>query len=202
MTKLDELLTTDQAAAIDTLRSTLGVDPAADPKFWECLLAQTLSGVTTAASAAHDIDLAGIGVEVKFSREFSMVLGDNRRSNVFRWTALSGHGSTPKDASSTILVGLDRSRCVWFWVIPADAVDGTRTVTCVVPSDRRGSDRSALGGYACDTSDLLGRVLHYDAEHHAQTRQRARTAALEAQMDPMFGPEILGCEGGAERGAV
>ncbi|SHX30065.1 hypothetical protein [Mycobacteroides abscessus] len=37
--------------------------------------------------------------------------------------------------------------------------------------------------------------LHYDAEHHAQTRQRARTAALEAQMDPMFGPEILGCEG-------
>ncbi|MDO3261407.1 hypothetical protein P5V33_15835 [Mycobacteroides abscessus subsp. abscessus] len=105
MTRLDELITTEQAAAIETLRSTLGVDPAADPKFWECLLAQILSGVTTAASAAHDIDLAGIGVEVKFSREFSMVLGDNRRSNVFRWTALSGHGDTPKDASSTILVG-------------------------------------------------------------------------------------------------
>ncbi|CPW40688.1 hypothetical protein [Mycobacteroides abscessus] len=28
--------------------------------------------------------------------------------------------------------------------------------------------------------------LHYDAEHHAQTRQRTRTAALEAQMEPMF----------------
>lgn len=44
--------------------------------------------------------------------------------------------------------------------------------------------------------------LHYDLEHHAQTRQRARTAALEAQMNPLFGPEILGCEGGAERAAV
>lgn len=187
MTRLDELLTTAQAAAIETLRLTLGVDPATDPKFWECLLAQILSGVTTAASAAHDIYLAGgIGIEVKFSREFSMVLGDNRRSNVFRWTALSGHGDTPKDASSTILVGLDRSRCVWFWVIPAEALCGTRTVTCVVPSDRRGTDRSALSGYACDTSDLLARVLHYDAEHHAQTRQRTRTAALEAQMEPMF----------------
>lgn len=28
--------------------------------------------------------------------------------------------------------------------------------------------------------------LHYDAEHHAQTRQQTRTAALEAQMEPMF----------------
>ncbi|WP_078316022.1 hypothetical protein [Mycobacterium sp. D16Q16] len=28
--------------------------------------------------------------------------------------------------------------------------------------------------------------LHYDAEHHAQTRQRTHTAALEAQMEPMF----------------
>ncbi|MBV0920649.1 hypothetical protein KC238_25670 [Mycobacteroides chelonae] len=28
--------------------------------------------------------------------------------------------------------------------------------------------------------------LHYDLEHHAQTRQRARTAALEAQMDSLF----------------
>lgn len=28
--------------------------------------------------------------------------------------------------------------------------------------------------------------LHYDAEHHAQTRQRTRTEALEAQMDSMF----------------
>lgn len=44
--------------------------------------------------------------------------------------------------------------------------------------------------------------LHYDLEHHAQTRQRTGTAALEAQMDPLFGPEILGCEGGAERAAV
>ncbi|SLE67313.1 Uncharacterised protein [Mycobacteroides abscessus subsp. massiliense] len=30
------------------------------------------------------------------------------------------------------------------------------------------------------------RVVHYDAEHHAQTRQRTRTAALEAQMDSLF----------------
>ncbi|SKV05660.1 Uncharacterised protein [Mycobacteroides abscessus subsp. bolletii] len=28
--------------------------------------------------------------------------------------------------------------------------------------------------------------LHYDAGHHAQTRQRTRTAALEAQMDSLF----------------
>lgn len=28
--------------------------------------------------------------------------------------------------------------------------------------------------------------LHYDAEHHAQTRQQTRTAALEAQMDSLF----------------
>jgi hypothetical protein len=28
--------------------------------------------------------------------------------------------------------------------------------------------------------------LHYDAEHHAQTAQRTRTAALEAHMEPLF----------------
>lgn len=28
--------------------------------------------------------------------------------------------------------------------------------------------------------------LHYDIEHHAQTAQRSRTAALEAQMEPLF----------------
>ncbi|CAA0129288.1 Uncharacterised protein [Mycolicibacterium vanbaalenii] len=28
--------------------------------------------------------------------------------------------------------------------------------------------------------------LHYDREHHAQTAQRTRTAALEAQMEAMF----------------
>lgn len=178
MTKLNELLTADQAAAVETLRSTLGVDPAADPKFWESLLAQMLAGETTAASAPHDIDLAGIPVEVKFSCEFAMMLGNDRRSNVFRWTGLSGHGQTPKDASSTILVGLDRSRRVWFWVIPAAAINGTSTVTCVVPASRRGSDRAALDGYACDASDLLARIL--------QTAARTRTAALAAQMDPLF----------------
>lgn len=28
--------------------------------------------------------------------------------------------------------------------------------------------------------------LHYDIEHHMQTAQQTRTAALEAQMDPLF----------------
>lgn len=28
--------------------------------------------------------------------------------------------------------------------------------------------------------------LHYDIDHHAQTRQRTITAALEAQMEPLF----------------
>jgi hypothetical protein len=30
--------------------------------------------------------------------------------------------------------------------------------------------------------------LHYDRDHHAQTAQRTRTAALEAQMDSLFEP--------------
>lgn len=42
----------------------------------------------------------------------------------------------------------------------------------------------------CDDDNLRamcqGCHLHYDLEHHAQTRQRARTAALEAQMDSLF----------------
>jgi hypothetical protein len=29
--------------------------------------------------------------------------------------------------------------------------------------------------------------LHYDKEHHAQTARQTRTAALESQMDSMFG---------------
>lgn len=45
-----------------------------------------------------------------------------------------------------------------------------------------------------DAPDLSG-CISFQAkyvEHHAQTRPRAHTAALEAQMDPMFAPEILG----------
>jgi len=42
----------------------------------------------------------------------------------------------------------------------------------------------------CDPDNLRafcnGCHLHYDADHHAQTRQRTRTAQLEAQMTPLF----------------
>lgn len=42
----------------------------------------------------------------------------------------------------------------------------------------------------CDDDNLRamcqGCHLHYDKDHHAETRQRTRTAALEAQMEPMF----------------
>lgn len=42
----------------------------------------------------------------------------------------------------------------------------------------------------CDPDNLRamcqGCHLAYDAEHHARTRQRTRTARLEAQMEPLF----------------
>lgn len=177
MTTLDELLTPEQAHAVELIRSTLGADPAADSKFWEHLLGHMLAGTVTPDGAAHDLDLQGARVEVKFSREFQMLLGNQRRSNVFRWAGLSGHGRRLKDATSTVLVGLDRSRDVWFWVIPAAAIGTTRVVTCVVPSDRTGLDRAALDSYRTDPGDILGRCLHYDRDHHAETARATRDAA-------------------------
>jgi hypothetical protein len=37
--------------------------------------------------------------------------------------------------------------------------------------------------------------MAYDAEHHAQTAQQTRTAALEAQIAPLF--ELANAEGAA-----
>lgn len=45
----------------------------------------------------------------------------------------------------------------------------------------------------CDAANLKamcqGCHLHYDRDHHAETRAAARLADLEAQMEPLFGGE-------------
>jgi len=59
---------------------------------------------------------------------------------------------------------------------------GSRVVLTVAHLNRmpeeRGEDQVAAMCNGCH--------LHYDRQHHAQTRQRTLTARLEALMDPLF----------------
>ena len=170
---LSHFLTPTEIQATDTLRGSLGHDPATSADFWERIVARITEGTVTATHCPHDVDSLDLQIEVKFSREFTMLLGASRPSQVFRWTELAD-GRT---AAVTVLLGLDDDRRVHTWVIPRYAIQNTRTITTVVPSRAVGPSRSAVAGYLCPTSDLLGAILHYDRDHHAATRA-ADLAAL------------------------
>ncbi|WJR32448.1 hypothetical protein P3F83_18225 [Mycobacteroides immunogenum] len=74
-----------------------------------------------------------------------------------------------------------RGRCLNVNGAPAYGT-GSRVVLTVAhlnhtPEDCRDENLRAM---------CQGCHLHYDKDHHAKTRQRTHTAALEQQMEPMF----------------
>lgn len=102
---------------------------------------------------------------------------------MFRFASLR----TATESDIVVLVGLDPDDDVHLWVAPSSAVPRGGACTLLNPKLAVGNTRSLIAQYHVPFDALIPMChLHYDAEQHAQTRQRTRTAALEAQMDPLF----------------
>lgn len=77
--------------------------------------------------------------------------------------------------------GTHAGRCQNYHGLPAYGTGKTVVLTVAhlnhTPEDCRDDNLRAM---------CQGCHLHYDREHHAQTAQQTKTAALEAQMESMF----------------
>lgn len=80
--------------------------------------------------------------------------------------------------------GTHEGRCPNRHNAPAYGTGSTVILTVAhlnhIPEDSRDDNLRAM---------CQGCHLHYDRDHHAQTAQRTRTAALAAQMDSLFDPQ-------------
>lgn len=80
--------------------------------------------------------------------------------------------------------GTHRGRCPNYHGLKAYGTGSVVVLTVAhlnhIPEDCRDDNLRAF---------CQGCHLHYDRDHHAETAQRTRTAALEAQMDSMFTDE-------------
>ncbi|PIB80541.1 hypothetical protein CQY23_03100 [Mycobacterium celatum] len=130
------------------------------------------------------MQLGSIRVEVKFAAECIMRFGQGARQ-VFRFVSL--RGSSRSNASTVVvLIGLDRRDLIHAWVIPTAVIGDTDACTLNNPDRAVGDSRSRFSPYRVPFDQLLPEILSAHREHHAQTAQRTRTAALEAQMDALF----------------
>lgn len=182
-TPLTDILMPDEYLAVTTMRETIGADPMRFYETWERIIARYLCGSLTPPRHPWDIDMpTGPRVEVKFSHQHHMAFRIGRR-DVFRFASLR----SAAESDIVVLVGMDPDDDVHLWVAPSSAVPRGGACTLLNPKLAVGNTRSRIAQYHVPFDALIPVChLHYDLEHHAQTRQRARTAALEAQMDSLF----------------
>lgn len=176
--ELSTLLDADEHDALVLLRTRFGTDLARTYQFWEQLTARMLDGVTTWAGCPWDVGAGPTRVEVKFSQEFTVRFRQGTR-RVFRWVSLAR-----EQADATVLFGIDPDDCVYLWVAPSWALGASATVTS--PRDRVGDARSPLDRWHVPVDQLLPAVvrchLHYDREHHAETRAATLAATLQTEV--------------------
>ena len=177
-TPLTDILMPDEYRAVTTMRNTIGADPMRFYETWERIIARYLCGTLTPARHPWDIDMpTGPRVEVKFSHQHHMAFRAGRR-DVFRFASLR----TAAESDVVVLVGLDPDDDAHLWVAPSSALPRGGSCTLLNPKRAVGDTRSRLARYHVPFDALIP-ACH---EHHMQTAARSRTAALAAQMDPLF----------------
>lgn len=107
----------------------------------------------------------------------------NGARRVFRFAGLR-----PGSADAYVLVGLDRSDRVWLWVLGDSDVPKTGTCTLNNPLLAVGESRSKIAGLRVPVDKIIPAChLHYDRDHHAQTRRQTADAERAARGElPLF----------------
>jgi hypothetical protein len=180
----------NELGAARLIRDEFHVDVTRTYQFWEAAVARITTGGQTPHGCPWDVELDYFGkairIEVKFSQEFECTFRAGTRQ-VFKFAAPKGTGEE-KPSHVTVLLGIDGQDDVHTWVIPSASLAQSASITLTSPRARRGgTSRSPVDAWRCPPTQLLPEVLrawrchlHYDRDHHAETRARTRQAAIEA----------------------
>lgn len=171
----DDLLTAEQAHAVDILRRG-GFDVMRQPLFWETVIAGQFGGATTPHKAGYDVIAEIWGrtcrAEIKFSIAFycryNSIRGKDWSRPVFKWALPRGR-SGKNEADAVILIGRDVDSLTYGWAVPIDAIaSDCASITITAPSARLKNRLGRLDRWSAPFDQLLpafARIAHnrYDA---------------------------------------
>jgi hypothetical protein len=186
---LGDFLDLNEQAALSLMADSFGVDVARSYQFWEAMVARITSGTLTEHKCPWDVELPyldePIRIEVKYAQETMCRFQTGTRA-IFKFAAPKGM-TTEKPVDVVVLVGIDGLDHVSTWVVPGAAIRQCASITMTSPRFRRGGASRSRGvdGFLCPPSQVLPEVLrsyrvhlHYDRDHHAETRAHTRAVAL------------------------
>lgn len=171
----------ETASAIDRVFALTGFDPLRSADFWERWISEQVGGEQTKRKARYDVLVSIWGREcsgeIKFSQAFYADYGKHSRY-IFKWL-LTKPQVRDRAADALILIGVDRDRSIYSWVIPRNALPiGKRSITITAPSDRRPAICGRIDPFLVPVTEVLPA---FAAACHNTYDARMRAAGIKAR---------------------